>query len=79
MMTLEKFEEASDVVKRVTLETKLVYSDYFSEVTGNKVFFKPENMQLTGAYKLRGAYYKISTLTDEERQKGLIKIGRAHV
>ncbi len=72
MMTLEKFEEASDVVKRVTLETKLVYSDYFSEVTGNKVFFKPENMQLTGAYKLRGAYYKISTLTDEERQKGLI-------
>lgn len=71
-MTLEKFEEASDVVKRVTLETKLVYSDYFSEVTGNKVFFKPENMQLTGAYKLRGAYYKISTLTDEERQKGLI-------
>ena len=63
MMTLEKFEEASDVVKRVTLETKLVYSDYFSEVTGNKVFFKPENMQLTGAYKLRGAYYKISTLT----------------
>lgn len=72
MMTLEKFEEASDVVKRVTLETKLVYSDYFSEATGNKVFFKPENMQLTGAYKLRGAYYKISTLTDEERQKGLI-------
>ncbi len=71
-MTLEKFEEASDVVKRVTLETKLVYSDYFSEATGNKVFFKPENMQLTGAYKLRGAYYKISTLTDEERQKGLI-------
>lgn len=72
MMTLEKFEEASEVVKRVTLETKLIYSDYFSETTGNKVFFKPENMQLTGAYKVRGAYYKISTLTDEERQRGLI-------
>lgn len=72
MLTLEKFEEASEVVKRVTLETKLVYSDYFSAQTGNKVYFKPENMQFTGAYKLRGAYYKMSTLTDEERAKGLI-------
>lgn len=72
MLTLEKFEEASEVVKRVTSETKLVYSDYFSNQTGNKVYLKPENMQLTGAYKLRGAYYKISTLTDEERAKGLI-------
>src|SRR5699024_2557025 len=40
--------------------------------TGNKIYFKPENMQLTGAYKLRGAYYKISTLSEEEREKGLI-------
>ncbi|MGI6069628.1 MAG: threonine ammonia-lyase [Blautia sp.] len=72
MLTLEKFEEASEIVKKVTLKTKLVYSDYYSELTGNKVFFKPENMQLTGAYKVRGAYYKISTLSDEERQKGLI-------
>ena len=72
MLTLEKFEEASEVVKRVTLETKLVYSDYFSNQTGNKVYLKPENMQFTGAYKLRGAYYKMSTLSDEERAKGLI-------
>lgn len=72
MMTLEKFEEASEIVKQVTLETKLVYSDYFSKMTGNKVYFKPENMQMTGAYKLRGAYYKISTLSVEEREKGLI-------
>ena len=72
MLTLEKFEEASELVKRVTLETKLVYSDYFSQQTGNKIYLKPENMQLTGAYKLRGAYYKISTLTEEERAKGLI-------
>ncbi|MCM1326087.1 MAG: threonine ammonia-lyase [Lachnoclostridium sp.] len=72
MLTLEKFEEASEAVKKVTLETKLVYSDYFSEQTGNKVYLKPENMQFTGAYKLRGAYYKMSTLTEEERQKGLI-------
>lgn len=72
MLTLEKFEEASEVVKKVTLETKLVYSDYFSEQTGNKIYFKPENMQLTGAYKVRGAYYKMSTLSQEERDKGLI-------
>ena len=72
MLTLREFEEASEIVKRVTNETKLIYSDYFSEKTGNKVYLKPENMQFTGAYKVRGAYYKISTLTEEERQKGLI-------
>lgn len=72
MLTLERFEEASDIVRKVTQETKLVYSDFYSAQTGNKVYFKPENMQLTGAYKLRGAYYKISTLSDEERAKGLI-------
>lgn len=72
MLTLEKFEEASEVVKRVTLETKLIYSDYFSAQTGNRVYLKPENMQFTGAYKVRGAYYKMSTLTDEERARGLI-------
>ena len=72
MLTLEKFEEASELVKRVTLETKLVYSEYFSEQCGNRVYLKPENMQQTGAYKVRGAYYKISTLSQEEREKGLI-------
>ena len=72
MLTLERFEEASKIVREVTLETKLVYSDYLSRQTGNKVYLKPENMQFTGAYKVRGAYYKISTLTDEEREKGLI-------
>ncbi len=72
MLTLEAFEEASEIVKKVTQETKLVYSDYLSRQTGNKIYLKPENMQFTGAYKVRGAYYKISTLSDEERQKGLI-------
>lgn len=71
-LTLEKFEEASEVVKQVTLETKLIYSEYFSDQTGNKVYFKPENMQYTGAYKVRGAYYKISTLSQEEKDRGLI-------
>lgn len=72
MLTLDKFEEASKKVKEVICETRLVYSSYFSDQTGNKVYLKPENMQYTGAYKLRGAYYKISTLSDEERAKGLI-------
>lgn len=72
MLTLEKFEEASEKVKEATLPTDLVYSEYFSNQTGNKVYLKPENMQFTGAYKVRGAYYKMSTLTEEERQKGII-------
>ncbi|MBR6381407.1 MAG: threonine ammonia-lyase [Lachnospiraceae bacterium] len=72
MLTLPKFEEATEIVQRVTQETKLIYSEVFSERTGAKVYLKPENMQFTGAYKLRGAYYKISTLTPEERSKGLI-------
>ena len=72
MMTLEKFEQAYDAVQKVIIKTKLVYSDFYSDSTGNKVYLKPENMQKTGAYKIRGAYYKISTLTDEERNRGLI-------
>ncbi len=71
-MTLEKFEQAYEDVKKVTLETKLIYSDYWSGATGNKVYLKPENLQRTGAYKVRGAYYKITTLSEEERKKGLI-------
>ena len=72
MLTLKAFEEAAEIVQKVAIETKLIYSDFLSEQTGNKVYLKPENLQKTGAYKLRGAYYKISTLTDEEREKGLI-------
>ena len=71
-LILEKFEEASEVVQRVTQETKLLYSEYFSAQTGNRVYFEPENMQYTGAYKVRGAFYKISTLTMEEKERGLI-------
>ena len=71
-LSLEKFEEASESVKKVTQETKLIYSEYFSERYGNKIYFKPENMQRTGAYKVRGAYYKISQLSPEERSRGLI-------
>ena len=72
MLTLEKFEEAYNTVQKVVNQTKLIYSDFFSAQSGNKVYLKPENLQVTGAYKIRGAYYKISTLTEEERNRGLI-------
>ena len=71
-MTLEKFEEACEIVGRVTNKTGLVYIQCFSDQFVNKVYLKPENMQKTGAFKIRGAYYKISTLSDEDRKKGLI-------
>ena len=69
-LTLEKFEEASALVKNVTLPTKLEYSESLSNRTGGRIYLKPENLQYTGAYKVRGAYYKIATLTDEQRGKG---------
>ena len=71
-LTLKSFEEAAEKVKEATLPTNLVYSEYFSNQTGNRVYLKPENMQYTGASKVRGAYYKISTMSEEARQKGLI-------
>ncbi|MDD6331295.1 MAG: threonine ammonia-lyase [Clostridium sp.] len=71
-LTLDKFEEAYNTVQKVVLPTNLIYSEYLSVQTGNKVYLKPENLQRTGAYKIRGAYYKISTLSEEERSKGLI-------
>ena len=72
MLTLKDFEEAVEQVQKAAIKTELIYSDYLSEQTGNKVYLKPENLQKTGAYKIRGAYYKISTLTEAERAKGLI-------
>ena len=71
-LSLEKFQEASKVVSQITHETNLVYSEYYSVLSGNEIYFKPENLQYTGSYKLRGAYYKISTLTEEEKARGLI-------
>lgn len=72
MMTLDSFKVARSVLSGVIAQTSLIYSPAFSKATGNHVYLKPENMQLTGAYKIRGAYYKISTLSDEEKGKGLI-------
>ena len=71
-MTLEDFKAARSVLAGVIADTHLVHSVAFSKATGNHVYIKPENMQVTGAYKIRGAYYKISTLTPEEKARGLI-------
>ena len=72
MLTLEQFHNASEVLKEVILPTPLVLSECFSKQSGNHVFLKPENMQLTGAYKIRGALYKISRLSAEERLRGVV-------
>lgn len=72
MLTLKEFKEARSVLSGVIRNTSLVYSPAFSKATGNQIYIKPENMQVTGAYKIRGAYYKISTLSDEEKARGLV-------
>ena len=72
MLTLKEFKEARGVMSGVIRNTRLVYSPAFSKATGNQIYIKPENMQVTGAYKIRGAYYKISTLSDEEKARGLV-------
>ena len=72
MLTLKEFKEARGVLSGVIRNPSLVYSPAFSKATGNQIYIKPENMQVTGAYKIRGAYYKISTLSDEEKARGLV-------
>ena len=72
MMTLEQFEEATEIVKSIIYPTKIIYSEHLSNQVDAKVYLKPENMQHTGSYKIRGAYYKISTLSKEDKERGLI-------
>ena len=72
MMTLDAFKTARKVLDGVLHRTDLMYSPFFSKMTGNNVYIKPENMQVTGAYKIRGAYFKCSTLSEEEKTRGLI-------
>ena len=72
MMRLEDFKAARNVLKGVLNDTGLIYSHFFSKATGNYVYLKPENMQVTGAYKIRGAYFTISTLSEQEKAAGLI-------
>ena len=72
MLTLTEFRQARDLLAGILADTSLIYSPHFSRQSGAHVYLKPENMQVTGAYKVRGACFKISTLTPEERQRGLV-------
>lgn len=71
-MTVERFRQARDVLSGVLLDTSLIYSKHFTAACGNRVYFKPENLQVTGAFKVRGAFYKVSTLSAEEKARGLV-------
>ena len=71
-MTLDQFNAARSVLQGVIRETNLVHSPALSNACGNNVYLKPENMQVTGAYKIRGACYKISTMSEADKAKGLI-------
>lgn len=72
MLTADSFREARTLLRDVLVPTPLVYSDHYSALSGNNVYLKPENLQVTGAYKVRGAYYKISRLSTEQKERGLI-------
>ena len=72
MMTLDDFRAARRTLDGVLHRTDLIYSPFFTRTTGNHVYIKPENMQVTGAYKIRGAYFKCSTLSEEEKERGLV-------
>ena len=72
MHTLDDFISAREHLSQVLLSTKLIYSPIFSEESGNKVFIKPENLQKTGSFKIRGAFNKILKLSPEEKKRGVI-------
>lgn len=72
MHKLYDFMEARERLATIAVKTKLIHSSVYSQETGNDVYIKPENLQRTGSFKLRGAYNKISKLTEEEKACGVI-------
>lgn len=70
LLPLEKVYDAKKVLSTIARKTNLVQSKYLS--TNNNIYLKCENLQLTGSFKLRGAYYKISKLTEDEKKRGVI-------
>ena len=68
MHKLYDFMEARERLSTITVKTKLLHSDVFSDECENDVYIKPENLQITGSFKVRGAYNKIAKLTEEERR-----------
>lgn len=72
MVNLDQIKQAEAKLAGVTKKTPLYFTDYFSSETSNEVYLKLENLQITGSFKIRGAYNKISSLTDEEKRKGIV-------
>ena len=70
MLTLDKIYHASYVLKDVIRRTELIHAPNINKKCN--IFIKPENLQLTGSFKVRGSYYKISQLSEEEKSKGVI-------
>ena len=72
MAKIQDFITAKEKLSKVLLKTSLIHSPIFSKEAGNEVYIKPENLQKTGSFKIRGAYNKITNLSDEEKKKGVI-------
>ena len=72
MSKIQDFITAKEKLSKVLLKTSLIQSPIFSKEAGNEVYIKPENLQKTGSFKIRGAYNKITNLSDEEKKKGVI-------
>ncbi|MGI6765256.1 MAG: threonine ammonia-lyase [Anaerovoracaceae bacterium] len=68
----KNIERAAENLKPILLDTPLIRSDFFSEEYSCNVYLKPENLQRTGSFKIRGAFNKIANLTEEERNHGVI-------
>lgn len=69
---LENIKKAAENLNGIIHKTDLIYSEFFSKETGNRIYIKPENLQRTGSFKIRGAYNRIANLTAEEKEKGII-------
>jgi len=74
MATFEEIKEAREKLAGIVNKTNLIYSSEFTRVSGTEVYFKAENMQRAGTFKIRGAYNKISSLKDEEKKNGIIAV-----
>ena len=72
MKLWEEIEVARKKIQRIILRTPMIYSDTFSKLTGKEVFLKLENLQKTGSFKIRGAYYKLSQLAPSVKKKGVV-------
>ena len=72
MFPLSRIEEAQARIGGVITKTPYAFAPTLSEISGSRVYLKKENLQITGAFKIRGAYNKIASLTEEEKARGVV-------